>query len=76
MSDLEADYEANRQLLRTLPEPYEILYPVQVRKNEQLDLDTRDYKSRHDVSNIHLMWAARDCVHVRLGFCEGGAPFV
>ena len=43
------DYNLNMDYLTSLAGPYEIIYPVQYRKNRPLSLDTRDYESKHQV---------------------------
>ena len=49
---LQEDFEQNRRFLISLPTPYEIVYPVQLRKNEEQGLSTRDFYGRHKVSSL------------------------
>ncbi len=43
------DFEQNKRFLTSLPAAYEIVYPVQLRKNEEQGLSTRDFYGRHKV---------------------------
>lgn len=45
------DYNNNLDILSTIPDPYQIVYPVHLRQEERLiDLDTRDYSSPVEVT--------------------------
>ncbi len=48
-SHIQEDLEQNKRFLTSLPTAYEIVYPVQLRKNEEQGLSTRDFYGRHKV---------------------------
>ncbi|XP_041367315.1 disintegrin and metalloproteinase domain-containing protein unc-71-like isoform X2 [Gigantopelta aegis] len=47
-------YEFNRVLLQSIPRPYQIVFPKQVRRNELVGISTKEHRLRHHGTHEHL----------------------
>ena len=56
VSQLLEDYSENEALLQSIPEPYEIIYPIQIRRNAKVQLSTLDHRIRHTVRKISTIF--------------------
>ncbi|XP_064647849.1 uncharacterized protein LOC135500353 [Lineus longissimus] len=45
--DLVQNYHENKALLESLPQPYEVIYPVQIRRNQKIGISTLERRGRH-----------------------------